>query len=73
MAAPGQAGADAVAAIPVHRAGVHLGQQPLCAPLVRRINTGGQAVAGVVHQLHRLRIAADFLDADDGTETFFAH
>ena len=44
-----------------------------CARLVQRIDACSQAVAGVVHALHGVRIATDFLDADDVAEALFTH
>ena len=71
---PGQAGADPVAAVPVDAAGVDARQDGFArARSSRRVDAGGEAVAGVVHERQRLVVAGDLLDADDRAEALLAH
>src|SRR5438445_907029 len=72
-ARPGQAGAHAVAAVPVGGTGRGAGEQPARAWLVAGIDAGGQAVLGVVHETQGLLVVLHLLDADEGTEGLVAH
>src|SRR5205823_6661005 len=72
-AGPGEAGADPVAAIPVHAAGVDASKDPLGAVAVGGVDAGGEAVLGVVHEAHRLIVVGDDLEADDRAEALVAH
>ena len=73
MAAPGQARADTVTAVPIDAAGIDLRQQGLGARRIRGIDAGVQTIPCVIHQLHGLGIAADLLDADHRPKALFAH
>src|SRR5262249_39095089 len=72
-AAPREAGRHAIAAVPIHRAGVHAAEDRLGLLALPRVHARGEAVLRVVHESHGLLGVAHTLDADDGAEALVAH
>src|SRR2546427_8309742 len=72
-ARPRQPWADAIAAVPVHRAGADLREDFSGALRIGRVDARGQPVFGVVHERDGLGVAGDFLNADDWAEALVLH
>src|SRR5688572_7892181 len=70
---PGQAGTDAVAAIPAAGTGIDGGEDAFGAGAVSGVHARGQAVFGVIHQCDGFGIVIDDLNADDRAEALLAH
>src|SRR6266508_6034598 len=67
-AGPGEPRAHPIATVPVDAARAQLPEDLLRAFRVLRVDPGGEAVFGVVHQIDSRRIVGDALDPDDRAE-----